>query len=79
MLAHDIIIRPIITEKSMQLAEDKKYTFVVAKTANKIQIRKAIEEIFGVEVEKVHTMNYRGKMKEWEEMWEEQHLSKKQS
>lgn len=59
MLAHDIIIRPIITEKSMQLAEDKKYTFVVAKTANKIQIRKAIEEIFGVEVEKVHTMNYR--------------------
>lgn len=63
MLAHDIIIRPIITEKSMQLAEDKKYTFVVVKTANKIQIRKAIEEIFGVEVEKVHTMNYRGKMK----------------
>ena len=48
MLAHDIIIRPIITEKSMQLAEDKKYTFVVAKTANKIQIRKAVEEIFGV-------------------------------
>ena len=39
MLAHDIIIRPIITEKSMQLAEDKKYTFVVAKTANKIWCR----------------------------------------
>ncbi|MDO4793404.1 50S ribosomal protein L23 [Filifactor villosus] len=63
MLAHDIIIRPIITEKSMELAEDKKYTFVVAKSANKIQIKQAAEEVFGVQVKKVYTMNYRGKVK----------------
>lgn len=63
MLAHDVIIRPIITEKSMQMAEEKKYTFVVAKTANKIQIKQAAEEVFGVEVKKVYTMNYRGKEK----------------
>ncbi len=63
MLAHDIIIRPIITEKSMGLAEEKKYTFVVARTANKIEIKKAAEQVFGVQVEKVYTMNYRGKEK----------------
>lgn len=63
MLAHDIIIRPIITEKSMGMAEEKKYTFVVARTANKIEIKKAAEQVFGVQVEKVYTMNYRGKEK----------------
>ena len=46
--AYDIIKRPIITEKSMMSAADKKYTFEVAKDANKIEIAKAIEEIFGV-------------------------------
>ena len=46
----DIIIRPIITEASMQGIADKKYTFEVAKTANKVEIKKAIEEIFKVKV-----------------------------
>ena len=51
--AHDIIIRPIISEQSMAQIADRKYTFVVAKCANKIEIKKAVEEIFGVNVEKV--------------------------
>ena len=63
MLAHDIIIRPIITERSMDQVADRKYTFEVAKGANKIEIKKAVEEVFGVEVEKVTTMNYIGKPK----------------
>ncbi len=63
MLAHDIIRRPIITEKSMEQVADRKYTFEVAKSANKIEIKKAVEEIFKVEVEKVTTMNYIGKPK----------------
>ena len=62
--AHDIIIRPIITENSMDQLQDKKYTFEVAKTANKVEIKQAIEEIFpGVEVDKVTTMNMLGKVK----------------
>ncbi|SHF09625.1 LSU ribosomal protein L23P [Caldanaerobius fijiensis DSM 17918] len=60
---YDIIIRPIITEKSMNLMGDKKYTFEVARDANKIEIKKAVEELFGVKVEKVYTMNIRGKKK----------------
>ena len=63
MLAHDIIRRPIITEKSMDQVADRKYTFEVAKGANKIEIKKAGEEIFKVEVEKVTTINYIGKPK----------------
>lgn len=63
MLAHDIIIRPIITERSMDQVADRKYTFKVAKGANKIEIKKAVEEIFKVEVEKVTTINYIGKPK----------------
>ncbi len=63
MLAHDIIRRPIITEHSMDQVADRKYTFEVAKGANKIEIKKAVEEIFKVEVEKVTTMNYIGKPK----------------
>lgn len=63
MLAHDIIRRPIITEQSMDQVADRKYTFEVAKGANKIEIKKAIEEIFKVEVEKVTTINYIGKPK----------------
>ena len=50
MTAYDIIKRPIITEQSMADAEMKRYTFEVAKTANKIEIAKAVEEIFGVKV-----------------------------
>ena len=63
MLSYDIIKRPIITEQSMDQAADRKYTFEVAKNANKIEIKKAVEEIFKVEVEKVTTMNYDGKPK----------------
>lgn len=63
MLAHDIIRRPIITEQSMDQVAERKYTFEVAKGANKIEIKKAIEEIFKVQVEKVTTINYIGKPK----------------
>ena len=61
--AHDVIIRPIISEQSMEQTADRKYTFVVALDANKIEIKKAIEEIFDVTVEKVTTMRMRGKVK----------------
>ena len=61
--AHDIIIKPIISEQSMDQIEDKKYTFEVKKSANKIEIKKAVEEIFGVKVLSVNTLNMMGKMK----------------
>ena len=62
--AQDIIIRPIITEASMDALADRKYTFKVAKDANKIEIKKAVEQLFkDVKVEKVNTMNVRGKKK----------------
>jgi len=61
--AYDIIKRPIVTEQSMEAVEDKKYVFEVATDANKIEIKKAVEEAFGVKVAKVNTMNYMGKEK----------------
>lgn len=61
--AHDIIIKPIITERSMENLEDRKYTFKVAKAANKIEIAKACEELFDVKVEKVRTMVVKGRFK----------------
>ena len=60
MNAHDIIIAPVITERSMAGIENKKYTFKVAKNADKVSIAKAVEEIFKVTVVKVNTMNVRG-------------------
>ena len=60
MNAHDIIIAPVITERSMTGIENKKYTFKVAKNADKVSIAKAVEEIFKVTVVKVNTMNVRG-------------------
>ena len=60
---HDVILRPIVTERSMDSADNKKYSFEVARDANKIEIRRAVEEIFGVEVQNVNTMNVRGKKK----------------
>ncbi len=60
---YDIIRRPIITERSMEGVADKKYVFEVARTANKVEIKKAIEEIFGVEVAKVNTIKVPGKWK----------------
>ena len=61
--AYDIIKRPIVTEQSMEQTEMKRYTFEVAKSANKIEIAKAVEEIFGVKVSKVNTLNMQGKEK----------------
>ena len=63
MFAQDIVIRPIITEKGMQGIAAKKYTFEVAKNANKIEIAKAVEELFNVKVEKVSTVNVRGRLR----------------
>ncbi len=63
MTAYEIIKRPIVTEQSMDQMADRKYTFEVATSANKIEIKKAVEEIFGVEVEKVTTINMDGKVK----------------
>ena len=63
MTAYDIIIRPVISEQSMTEMADKKYTFEVALGANKIQIKKAVEEVFGVEVERVTTQRVLGKVK----------------
>ena len=63
MTNYDIIIRPIITERSMAATAEKKYVFEVAPTAGKVEIKNAIEEIFGVKVAKVNTINYDGKMK----------------
>ena len=60
--AYDIIKRPIITEQSMEQTEMKRYTFEVAKTANKIEIAKALEAICGVKGAKVNTLNMQGKM-----------------
>ena len=61
--AYDIIIRPVITEQSMEDLDIKKYAFEVAKDASKIEIKKAIEEIFGVTVIRVNTLNMSGKAK----------------
>lgn len=61
--AQDIIIKPIITEKSMEGIPNKKYTFRVADTANKIEIAKACEELFGVKVKKVNTISMKGRFK----------------
>ena len=63
MKAQDIVIRPIITEKTMAGNGEKKYTFEVHKDANKIEIAKAVAELFGVEVKKVNTLNVRGKFR----------------
>lgn len=61
MTAQDIILKPIITEKSMSGLQNGKYTFKVAKNAGKIEIAKAVEELFGVKVAKVNTLNVRGR------------------
>ena len=61
--AYDIIIRPVITEQSMEAVGDKKYVFMVAVDANKTEIKAAIEEIFGVKVAKVNTVRMQGKVK----------------
>lgn len=59
--AHDIIIRPVVTEASMDALRHGKYTFRVLKTANKYEIKSAVEQAFGVKVAKVNTVSVRGK------------------
>lgn len=61
MNARDIIIAPVITEKAVMALADKKYTFRVEKSANKIEIAKAVEEIFSVKVQKVNTISMKGR------------------
>lgn len=63
MKAYDIIIKPVLSEKSYADIADKKYTFIVSKKANKIEIKQAVEEIFGVKVASVNTANALGKLK----------------
>ena len=60
---YDVIIKPVLSERSMEEAQARKYTFKVATDANKTQVRLALEEIFDVEVEKVNIMNVKGKRK----------------
>jgi large subunit ribosomal protein L23 len=58
----EVIIRPVVTEASAQLQEDQRtYTFLVSKDANKVEIRYAVQQLFGVGVEDVRTANYQGK------------------
>ena len=61
--AYDVILKPVISERSMDIAPEKKYTFKVAPDANKTEIKQAVEEIFGVEVQKVNVINMEGKLK----------------
>lgn len=63
MNAHKIIIRPVITEKNTRLGEINKYVFEVAMETNKIEVKKAIEEVFGVAVKDVNIVNVRGKLR----------------
>jgi large subunit ribosomal protein L23 len=63
LTSHDIIRKPVITEKSMAEMTDKKYTFIVDVHANKCQIKRAVEEVFGVKVDDVKTANIMGKTK----------------
>ena len=63
MELHDIILRPIITEASMLVMDDKKYTFEVDLRANKLEIKAAVEEIFNVKVQKVNTSRVKGKLR----------------
>jgi large subunit ribosomal protein L23 len=62
-LAYDIILKPVISERSMDEAQNRKYTFKVAVDANKTEVKHALEEIFGIEIEKVNIMNVKGKTK----------------
>ena len=63
MFAEDIIIKPLLTEKGYDGIADKKYSFIVKKSANKKQIKAAVEKLFGVDVKSVNTVNCKGKKK----------------
>lgn len=62
-LAREVILKPVVTERSVDLMQQNKYTFKIAKNANKIDVKRAVEEIFKVKVTDVKTQNVRGKMK----------------
>ena len=59
----DILKKPVITEKSISLVQGNKYTFIIALTANKVEVKKAVEELFKVKVKKVNTVRVKGKAK----------------
>ena len=63
MFAEDIILKPLLTEKGYDGIADKKYSFIVAKSATKTQIKLAVEKLFGVDVKSVNTLNCKGKLK----------------
>ena len=63
--AHDIIVRPLITEKSLSATSEKRYTFEVLKTATKPEIAAAVEEVFGVKVAKVNTISCKGHLRRY--------------
>lgn len=63
--AQDIILRPVITEETMMASAMKKYTFLVAKDANKIEIAQAVESLFDVKVAKVNTLNVKGHLRRY--------------
>lgn len=63
MVAEDIVLKPLLTEKGYDGIADKKYTFIVAKSANKTQIKLAVEKLFNVRVDSVNTVNCKGKLK----------------
>ena len=63
MVAEDIILKPLLTEKGYDGIADKKYTFIVKKSANKTQIKLAVEKLFGVDVKSVNTVNCHGTLK----------------
>ncbi len=63
MFAEDIILKPLLTEKGYDGIADKKYSFIVKKSANKTQIKYAVEKLFGVQVESVNILNCKGKKK----------------
>lgn len=69
MTPHEIIIQPLVTEKTTDQQVDNQYTFKVAKRANKIEIRKAVEMVFGVRVRKVNTQVVRGDLRRVGRFW----------
>jgi large subunit ribosomal protein L23 len=60
---HDVLVKPMVSEKSMMLMEENKYAFIVNRDANKIEIKHAVEKLFNVSVTEVTTRNQRGKLK----------------
>ena len=69
---YDVILKPVITEKSMNAMSEKKYTFLVHPDANKTMIKEAVEKMFpGTKVDSVNTMNCQGKAQTWNERWKD--------